>query len=104
MEANLVNGNGGEPVSPNGQILCTSPLSLCIQVIFELEQPIDVLGMKKTIQDILLLSNPRFCYNVNVDDHVIVPQFPPGQTEYDEFVNDNICKIHLTPLPKNRSL
>ncbi|GLJ31031.1 hypothetical protein SUGI_0620820 [Cryptomeria japonica] len=24
---------------------------------------------------------------VNVDDHVIVPEFPPGQTEYDEFVN-----------------
>ncbi|XP_059065598.1 wax ester synthase/diacylglycerol acyltransferase 11-like [Cryptomeria japonica] len=117
MEANLV--NGGEPLSPIGQLLCTSPMSLCVQVIFELEQPIDVFGMKKAIQDILLPSNPRFCCTmsedslgvlrwvkteVNVDDHVIVPKFPPGQTEYDEFVNDYICKIHLTPLPKNRPL
>ncbi|GLJ06339.1 hypothetical protein SUGI_0036720 [Cryptomeria japonica] len=119
MEANLVNGNDGEPVSPNGQILSTSPLSLCVQVIFELEQPIDVFGMKKAIQDILLPSNLRFCCTmsedshgvlrwvkteVNVDDHVIIPHFPPSQTEYDELVNDYICNIHLTPLSKNRPL
>ncbi|GLJ32861.1 hypothetical protein SUGI_0661910 [Cryptomeria japonica] len=108
MEAELVNGNGGEAVSPFGN-----------QVIFEVEQSIDVLRAKKTIKDILLPCNPRFCSimsednhgvlcwvktEVNVDDHVIVPEFPPGQTEYDEFVNDYICNIHLTPLPKNRPL
>lgn len=41
---------------------------------------------------------------VNVDDHVIVPEFPPGQIEYDELVHDYICNIHLNPLPKNRPL
>ncbi|XP_057832443.2 wax ester synthase/diacylglycerol acyltransferase 11 [Cryptomeria japonica] len=41
---------------------------------------------------------------VNVDEHVIIPEFPPGQTEYDEFVKDYIGNIHLTPLPKCRPL
>ncbi|GLJ31036.1 hypothetical protein SUGI_0620900 [Cryptomeria japonica] len=119
MEAKLVNSNGGEAVSPLGQTFSTSLFSVCIQAIFEMEQPIDVLSAKKAINDILLPCNPRFCCimsedrhgtpqwvqtEVNVDDHVIVPEFPPGQTEYDEFVNDYICNIHLTPLPKNRPL
>ena len=41
---------------------------------------------------------------VNVDDHVIVAEFPPDQTEYDELVNDYICNVHLIPLPKDRPL
>ncbi|GLJ31029.1 hypothetical protein SUGI_0620780 [Cryptomeria japonica] len=84
-----------------------------------MEQPVDVFAAKKAINDILLPCNPRFSSimsedrhgvlrwvktEVDVDEHVIVPHFPPGHTEYDELVNEYICNIHLTPLPKDRPL
>ncbi|KAH9312487.1 hypothetical protein KI387_027522 [Taxus chinensis] len=121
MEFNLEDKfiNYTEPVSPLGQTFSTSLLSVCVQAIFELERPMDVCSAKKAIRDILLPSNPRFCClmtedtngvlrwektEVNVDDHVIVPEFRAGQNDYDEFVNDYICNIHLTPLQKCRPL
>ncbi|KAH9289874.1 hypothetical protein KI387_033991, partial [Taxus chinensis] len=108
-----------EPVSPLGQTFSTSLLSVSVQAIFELEKPMDVCSTKKVIRDILLPCNPRFCclmtedkhgvlhwekIDVNIDDHVFVPEFPPGQNDYDEFVNEYICNIHLTPLQKCRPL
>ncbi|XP_059068923.1 wax ester synthase/diacylglycerol acyltransferase 2-like [Cryptomeria japonica] len=89
------------------------------EAIFELEEPIDICTTKQAIKNLLLPRNPRFCCKmtenrhgvlhwveteVNVDDHVIVPEFPPGHTEYDEFVKDYISNIHLTPLPKCKPL
>jgi len=41
---------------------------------------------------------------VNVNDHVFVPQFPPGLAEYDEYVNDYISDMHLRRLPPTRPL
>ncbi|KAH9289912.1 hypothetical protein KI387_034029, partial [Taxus chinensis] len=111
--------NVKEPVSPIGRIFSTSLLSVSVQAIFELERPMDVCSIKKAIRDIILPRNPRFCslmtedehgvlhwekIDVNIDDHVFVPEFPPGQNDYDEFVNDYICNIHLTPLQKCRPL
>ncbi|XP_059068925.1 wax ester synthase/diacylglycerol acyltransferase 11-like [Cryptomeria japonica] len=101
----LLHSNGCEVVSPLSQTFSTPILSLCVQSIFELEERIDVCSAKQAIKNLLLPRNPRFCSmmtenrhgamhwvetEVNVDDHVIIPEFPPGQTEYDEFVKDCI--------------
>ncbi|KAH9312462.1 hypothetical protein KI387_027497, partial [Taxus chinensis] len=103
LEAKFMNDK--EPVSPLGRTFSTSLLTLSNQAIFEMETPVDVYSAKKAIRDILLPCNPRFCCimtedrngvlswektEVNVDDHVIVPEVPPGQNDYDEFVNDYI--------------
>eukprot|EP01018_Ginkgo_biloba_P010240 Gb_13458 [translate_table: standard] len=119
-----VDNDIGQSVSPAGQLLSNSVLSLCVHAIFEFEQPIHVNNFKKAINDILLPQNPRFsCIlrkdeegvlrwektEVNVDDHVILPAHSPpdhhdddDQIEYDELVNEYISCLHLNPLPQSR--
>jgi len=41
---------------------------------------------------------------VNVDDHVSIAEFPPGQESYDACVDDYISKLALTPLDESRPL
>lgn len=41
---------------------------------------------------------------VNIDDHVFVPEFPDGHTVYDKFVEDYISDMHLRKLPLSRPL
>ena len=41
---------------------------------------------------------------VDVNDHVFVPYFPPGLEDYTEYVNDYISDMHLTRLPLSRPL
>eukprot|EP01018_Ginkgo_biloba_P010243 Gb_13461 [translate_table: standard] len=110
----------GQPVSPVGQFVNNSALSLCVHAIFEFEQPwTDVSHIWEAIKNILLPQNARFsCImaedeegvlrwektEVNMDDHLIFAQFPPDQNEYDEFVNDYISSLHLKPLPQSRPL
>eukprot|EP01018_Ginkgo_biloba_P023748 Gb_05378 [translate_table: standard] len=106
----------GQPVSPATQFLSSSQLSLCVHGIFEGEDPIDISNAKKAIKDTLLPRNPRFScvmtkddrgvfhwqkMEVNVEDHVIVPNFPPGLTVYDEYVNEYISTINLNPLRRS---
>ncbi|GLJ51800.1 hypothetical protein SUGI_1100500 [Cryptomeria japonica] len=119
LKTKFVHSNDCEVVSPFSQTLNTSFLSVSVQAIFELEEAIDICSVKQAIKNILLPSNPRFCNTmiqdrhgelywikteVNVDDHVVVPEFPHGQSEYDEIVNDYIGNIHLTPLAQCRPL
>jgi hypothetical protein len=41
---------------------------------------------------------------VDVNDHVFVPNFPPGLEEYNEYVNDYISDLHIRRLPPSRPL
>ncbi|KAH9325339.1 hypothetical protein KI387_005517, partial [Taxus chinensis] len=41
---------------------------------------------------------------VNVDDHVFVPHFPPHLTSYDEYVEEYVADMHLKKLSPSRPL
>eukprot|EP01018_Ginkgo_biloba_P011023 Gb_40539 [translate_table: standard] len=113
--------DGQEPVSPTSQFLSSSALSLCVHAVFEFEESIDVSHSKAALEDILLPRNPRFsCImakdehgmlhwektRVNVDDHVIVPEFRTSdqRDNNDALVNDYISKTCLLPLEHTRPL
>ncbi|KAH9310884.1 hypothetical protein KI387_025919, partial [Taxus chinensis] len=106
-------------VSPMGEILNTPTFRLCIHVIVELDEPVDISDAKKTICELLLSQSPRFSSilimkdngvvqwkktEVNVDDHVFVPQFPPHLTSYDEYVEEYVSDMHLRKLSPSRPL
>ncbi|KAH9331052.1 hypothetical protein KI387_003160, partial [Taxus chinensis] len=107
------------PVSPMGEILNTPTFGLCIHVVVELDEPVDISDAKKTICELLLSQSPRFSSipimkdngvvqwkktEVNVDDHVFVPQFPPHLTSYDEYVEEYVSDMHLRKLSPSRPL
>lgn len=110
----------GQPVSPISQSLSSSLLSLRINAIFEFEEPITEISRgKKALAEIFLPSNPLFsCImeeddrgvlrwqkrTVNIDDHMIIPKFPPGEESYDAWVEDYISKLALTPFDQSRPL
>ncbi|KAH9322745.1 hypothetical protein KI387_017384, partial [Taxus chinensis] len=110
----------GEAVSPSSQSLSTSIFSLCIQIILEFEQPVvDIDRSKKTLADALLPKNPRFSSileedekgvlrwkktTVNIDDHLFIPEFPPGHESYDSLVNEYISNLCITPFNHCRPL
>lgn len=110
----------GQLVEPISQSLYVSPMSVCINVVFEFEeQRTDVSRVKKVIADALLSRNPLFsCImreddwgvlrwqktEVNLDDHIFIAEFPPDQEPYDDFVDDHISKLALKPLDQSRPL
>ncbi|KAH9307827.1 hypothetical protein KI387_035738, partial [Taxus chinensis] len=108
-------------VSPMGEILNTPTFGLCIHVVVELDEPVDIFfsDAKKTISELLLSQSPRFSSvpimkdngvvqwketEVNVDDHVFVPQFPPHLTSYDEYVEEYVSNMLLRKLSPSRPL
>lgn len=118
-ESVAMNCDSTLPVSPTGKSLTTAEFSLCVHAILEFDQPIDVYHAKQAIRDILLPQNPRFScimtkddkgvakwkkVEVDVNDHVFVPDFPPGLEDYTEYVNDYISDMHLRRLPPSRPL
>lgn len=110
----------GQPVQPISQSLYLPPMAACINVLFEFEESItEISRAKKNMADALLPRNPLFsCIakednkgvlrwqrtTVNVDDHVFVPEFPPGEESYDDWVDDYISKLALKPLDQSRPL
>ncbi|XP_057829672.1 wax ester synthase/diacylglycerol acyltransferase 11 [Cryptomeria japonica] len=107
------------PVSPMGEILNDPSLSLSVLCVAELDEPVDISQAKKAIRDILLIQNSRFSSivtkdekgvlnwektEVNVDDHVFVPHFPPHLSLYDKHVEEYISDLHLTKLDPSRPL
>ncbi|KAM7498101.1 hypothetical protein LguiA_022515 [Lonicera macranthoides] len=109
------------PVSPTGQYLASSALSLAILAVLELEGPvIDYSRILSFLKDFLPI-NPRFSsimveenrgvkkwkrVEVNFNDHIIVPIFPQGMSLdfYDECLNDYLSKIAMDPLPRSKPL
>ncbi|GLJ40922.1 hypothetical protein SUGI_0846570 [Cryptomeria japonica] len=111
--------NENDDVSPIGEIFNTTSFDLCIHAVFELDKPVDISHAKKAIQEILLPRGPRFsCIvtknekgvlqwqttEVNIDDHVFLPEFPAGHMVYDKFVEDYISDMHIRKLPLSRPL
>lgn len=108
------------PVNPISQSLSSSLLSLSINAIFELEEPITEISRgKKALVDAFLPSNPLFsCImkeddqgvlrwqkrTVNIDDHMFIPEFPPGEESYDALVDDYVSKLALSPFHQSRPL
>lgn len=41
---------------------------------------------------------------VNIDDHIFIPEFPPGEESYDAWVDDYISKSALAPFNQSRPL
>ena len=41
---------------------------------------------------------------VNIDDHVFIAEFPPGEESYDPSLDDYISKLSLTPLDQSHPL
>jgi hypothetical protein len=41
---------------------------------------------------------------VNIDDHIFIPEFPPGEESYDALVDDYISKLALSPFHQSRPL
>ncbi|XP_031255326.1 O-acyltransferase WSD1-like [Pistacia vera] len=110
-----------EPVSPTGQYLNSSALSLSVYAFLEFEVPIDDLPFMPLIKDVFLSINSRFSsimivdkngekqwkrVEVEIKDHVNVPIFPSGLSaeSYDKHLDDYFAKIVMEELPKSRPL
>ncbi|CAN1351340.1 Wax ester synthase/diacylglycerol acyltransferase 4 [Linum perenne] len=83
-----------QPVSPTGEYLSTSVLSLSIIAVLESEVPLDDLDTRSLLRDVFLPINPRFSsimvtnakgvkkwrkVQVNLEDHIKVPKFPTNK-------------------------
>ncbi|KAJ4729789.1 O-acyltransferase WSD1-like [Melia azedarach] len=110
-----------EPVSPTGQYLNSSVLSLSVLSILESEVPIDDSQAMSLLKDVFLPINPRFSsimvadqngekqwkkVEVELKKHVKVPIFPSGLPlkSYDKFLHDYISQIGLEQLPQSQPL
>ncbi|XP_059066424.1 wax ester synthase/diacylglycerol acyltransferase 5-like [Cryptomeria japonica] len=105
-------------VSPSGEMLNTSSFALIVHVVAALDKPVDIFSVKTAIREILLPRGPRFssitrneegvlqwqATEVNIDNHVFVPEFPAGHMVYDKFVEDYVSDMHTRKLPHSRPL
>ncbi|GMP54598.1 hypothetical protein CsSME_00019712 [Camellia sinensis var. sinensis] len=109
------------PVSPSGQYLNSSVLSLSILAVLESEIPIDDSQTMSLLKNVFLPINPRFSsimvegkkrvkkwkrVEVKLEDHINVPRFPEGMSLefYDKNFNDYLSKISLDQFPHNQPL
>ncbi|EEF44413.1 conserved hypothetical protein [Ricinus communis] len=117
-----------EPVSPMGQYLSSSIVSLTIVAVLELEVPIDDSQAMSLLEDVFLPINPRFSsimnecnlasgyeqqrrkaleeVEVKLENHVKVPFFPTGMSSNsnDDYLDDYLSKIPMEELPKHQPL
>ncbi|XP_044501643.1 wax ester synthase/diacylglycerol acyltransferase 4-like [Mangifera indica] len=110
-----------EPVSPTGQYVSSSALSLSILGVLEFEVPIDDLPVMSLIKDVFLPINPRFSsimvedengekqwkrVEVELHNHVKIPIFPSGLSLelYDKCFDDYISGIGMEQLPITQPL
>lgn len=109
------------PVSPTGQYLNSSVLSLTILAVLETEDPIDDSQLMPILRAIFSPINPRFSsimingnngekqwkrVEVNLEDHVIIPTLSPNSPLelYDDHFDEYLTKVAMDPLPQNRPL
>ncbi|VVA28491.1 Hypothetical predicted protein [Prunus dulcis] len=112
--------HGNEPVSPTGQCLNSSVLSMSILGVLEFEIPINESKILSFLQDVFLNISPRFSsimvdingekqwkrVEVKLRDHVHVPIFPSGMSpkSYDDHFHNYISNIILEQYPKDKPL
>ncbi|XP_042486400.1 wax ester synthase/diacylglycerol acyltransferase 4-like [Macadamia integrifolia] len=110
-----------EPVSPTGQYLNSSVLSISILATLEFDIPIDASQTYFLLNTIFLPINPRFSslmvrdengvkqwkkVEVKLEDHVHVPIFPDGLSSesYVDYLQEYLSKIAMESLPQSRPL
>ncbi|KAF8027999.1 hypothetical protein BT93_E0802 [Corymbia citriodora subsp. variegata] len=113
-----------EPVSPLVHYLNNKVLSVSILGILESEIPIDDSQAMSLIKDVFLPINPRFSsimvigkkggrkwkkVEVNVENHVYVPNFSSQKgssspSENDSFLKSYILQIDMQPFPEGQPL
>ncbi|BAU01704.1 hypothetical protein LR48_Vigan10g194400 [Vigna angularis] len=123
MEA-ISEGEIMEPVSPTGQYLTSSSLSIYILAVMETELPIiDDSQTLPLLHNLFLPINPRFSsimirdkngdkkwkkVEVKLEDHIKVPTFESGNNSsnllYDEYLDEYMSKIAVEHLPQHRPL
>ncbi|KDP24068.1 hypothetical protein JCGZ_25725 [Jatropha curcas] len=112
---------GLEPVSPTGQYLSNSVLSLCIISVIESQVPLDDSQAMPLLKDVFLPINPRFSsimvkdkngekkwkkVEVKLKDHMKVPIFPTGMSEkfYSNCLDVYLSNLAMEQLPQNQPL
>ncbi|KAG5226304.1 O-acyltransferase WSD [Salix suchowensis] len=111
-----------EPLSPTGQFMSNSVLSLSIIAVMELEEPFDdSLSIIPFLKDVLLPINPRFSsimvgdkdgvkrwkkVEVRLSDHVNFPVFTAGMSAqfYDECFDEYLSKMAAEQFPQSQPL
>ncbi|KAH7533311.1 hypothetical protein FEM48_Zijuj04G0117400 [Ziziphus jujuba var. spinosa] len=112
-----------EPVSPTGEFLNNSVLSVSILAVLEIEIPItiDISQATSLVCGVLLPINPRFSsimvedsngnkkwQNVEVkfEDHLNFPNFPFGLSpeSYDKYLDEYLSKMATEKFPQNKPL
>ncbi|KAM7498104.1 hypothetical protein LguiA_022518 [Lonicera macranthoides] len=111
-----------EPVSPTGQFLKSSVLSLSIVAVLESEIPIDDSNTFSLLQDVFLPINPRFSsimveekngvkkwkrVKVNLKDHINTPTFPKIENPphlYDQHLNNYLSNLASSQFPQDQPL
>ncbi|XP_065876400.1 wax ester synthase/diacylglycerol acyltransferase 4-like [Euphorbia lathyris] len=110
-----------EPVSPTGQYLSSSFLSLSIIAVLESEIPIDDFQAFSLVRDVFLPINPRFSsimvvnrkgekqwkkVEVKLKDHIKLPIFSTENSTkfYDDSLNEYISTIIMEKFPENQPL
>ncbi|CAK7322762.1 unnamed protein product [Dovyalis caffra] len=116
---NIIEEAISEPVSPTGQFLSSSVLSLCVIGVLESEVPIDDSQTMPLLKTVFLPINPRFSsimvtnedgekrwkrVEVRLEDHINVPIFASGMSPefYDECLDDYLSKIAMENFPESR--
>ncbi|XP_065875596.1 wax ester synthase/diacylglycerol acyltransferase 4-like [Euphorbia lathyris] len=110
-----------EAVSPIGQYLSSSIVSLSIIAVLETEIPFDLSQTMSLVTDVFLPINPRFSsimvvnskgekqwkkVEVNPKDHIKVPIFSTENSTklYDDCLGEYISNISLENFPENKPL
>uniref|UniRef100_A0A6N2K7T4 O-acyltransferase WSD1 C-terminal domain-containing protein n=1 Tax=Salix viminalis TaxID=40686 RepID=A0A6N2K7T4_SALVM len=111
-----------EPVSPTGQFMSNSVLSLSIIAVMELEEPFDdSLSIIPFLKDVFLPINPRFSsimvgdkdgvkrwkkVEVRLSDHVNFPVFTAGMSAqfYDGCFDEYLSKMATEQFPQSQPL
>ncbi|GAB2227617.1 hypothetical protein Droror1_Dr00009443 [Drosera rotundifolia] len=109
-----------EPLSPGARIFHTSKLNCCIIAMFGCETEYNVGVMREGLKQ-TLIKHPRFSSvlvvdekndrkqswvrtNVNLDDHIIVPEIDPNMDSPDQFVEDYVSDLTTTFIDKSKPL
>uniref|UniRef100_A0A6N2MR30 Uncharacterized protein n=1 Tax=Salix viminalis TaxID=40686 RepID=A0A6N2MR30_SALVM len=122
----LLDQETSEPVSPSGQFLNNSVLSLSIIAVLELEELFDDSQAIPLLNDLFLPINPRFSsitreklqvtdkdgekrwkrVEVRLKDHVHVPVFASGMSTrfYDECLDHYLSKTAMEEFPQSQPL
>ncbi|CAN1160916.1 Wax ester synthase/diacylglycerol acyltransferase 4 [Linum perenne] len=109
------------PVTPTGEYMSNSILSLSIIAVLESEVPLDNFDPRSVLRDLFIPINHRFSsvmvtnakgvkkwrkVQVNLEDHIKVPKFPPNKPLefYDKCLDKYLSNLGMSPFPQGKPL